>query len=237
MSLDSACGSTFSDSEEYEIDMPSIRRCMKESFYHKYNNGKYLSSYDYFSKPPSTYYVANQNGELSKEILGTPMINENVKLKNICIVNKKDIEYVSVPSSPMSDFFKNEEFNEINISFGFSEQIGTMFENKWLTDRGVFGIYGHIILFAKCNEKFIPSRDAIRMAEDVLQKDNQSIIKKLNHISENKKRLLNKCNNCKKMTIKYVNCHCNMRKYCSIKCMSADSKTHHATRIHTGVFL
>ena len=87
MSLDSACGSTFSESEEYEIDMPSIRRCMKESFYHKYNNGKYLSSYDYFSKPPSTYYVANQNGELSKEILGIPMINENVRLKNICIVN------------------------------------------------------------------------------------------------------------------------------------------------------
>ena len=130
MSLDSACGSTFSDSEDYEIDMPSIRRCIKESFYRKYNNGKYLSSYDYFSKPPSTYYVANQNGELSKEILGTPMINENVRLKNICIVNKKDIEHVSVPSSPMSNFFKNEEFNEINISFGFSEQIDTMFENK-----------------------------------------------------------------------------------------------------------
>ena len=156
---------------------------MKESFYHKYNNGKYLSSYDYFSKPPSTYYVANQNGELSKEILGIPMINENVKLKNICIVNKKDIEFVSVPSSPMSNFFNNEKFNEINISFGFSEKNDTMFENKWLTARGVFGIYGHIILFAKCNEKFIPSRDAIRMAEDVLRKDNQSIIKKLNHIS------------------------------------------------------
>ena len=60
---DSACGSIFSDLEEYEIDMPSIQRGIKESFYHKYNNGKYLSSYDYFSKPPSTYYVANQNGD------------------------------------------------------------------------------------------------------------------------------------------------------------------------------
>ena len=98
MSLDSACGSTFSDLEEYEIDMPSIRRSMKESFYHKYNNGKYLTSYDYFSKPPSTYYVANKNGELSEKILRIPMIKDNVKLKNICIVNKKDIESVSAVS-------------------------------------------------------------------------------------------------------------------------------------------
>ena len=135
MSLDSACGSIF-EIEEYEID---------ESFYNKYNDGKYLSSYDYFSKPPSTYYVANQNGELSNEILGIPMINKNVKLKNICIVNKKDIEFVSVPSSPMSNFFKNEKFNEINISFGFSEKNDTMFENKWLAARGVFGIYLSLI--------------------------------------------------------------------------------------------
>ena len=90
MSLDSACGSIF-EIEEYEID---------ESFYHKYNDGKYLSSYDYFSKPPSTYYVANQNGELSKEIIGIPVINDNVKIKNICKVNKNDIEGINIPSSP-----------------------------------------------------------------------------------------------------------------------------------------
>ena len=229
MSLDSDCGSIF-EIEEYEID---------ESFYNKYNDGKYLSSYDYFSKPPSTYYVANQNGELSKEILGIPVINDNVKIKNICKVNKNDIEGINIPSSPMSNFFKHENFNEIHISFGYSEKNSTMIENKWLIERGVLGIYGHVILFAKCNEKFIPSKDAINMVEDILRKDNHSIIKELNGKIEkyNRRRLMNKCSNCKKMSLKYVNCHCNRRKYCSIQCMSFDSKTHHATRIHTGVFL
>jgi len=77
------------------------------------------------------------------------------------------------------------------------------------------------------------------MVEDILRKDNQSIIKELNGYTEkyNKRRLMNKCSNCKRMSIKYVTCHCNMRRYCSIQCMSSDSKTHHATRIHTGVFL
>ena len=229
MSLDSDCGSTF-EIEEHGID---------ESFYHKYNDGKYLSSYDYFSKPPSTYYVANQNGELSKEILGIPVINDNVKIKNICKVNKNDIEGINIPSSPMSNFFQHENLNEIHISFGYSEKNSTMIENKWLIERGVLGVYGHIVLFAKCNEKFIPSKDAINMVEDILRKDNKSIIKELNGDTEkyNKRRLMNRCSNCKKMSIKYVNCHCNRRKYCSIRCMSIDSKIHHPTRIHNGVFL
>ena len=255
MDYDSDCGSQFHDfpnssihdtdckSNLDEFNVPSkpiISESSEIDIYSTYNGGKYSSSYEYFTKPPVTYFIANENGELSKEISGNPVINEKVTLLNISSITKEKYMNFESKSSPMDTFFENEENNTIDIFIGHHSDLSKSIENKWLADRGIFNIRGHALIMSKCGELKIPVAESINITDDLLSRNDKSIIGEFYSKNIKKSKFnfgFKKCAFCKKYNKKVTQCFCKRRVYCNLRCMSADSKTHHGTRIHSGVFL
>jgi len=238
---DSDCKSRiYLDNEIDESEIDEINEINEIDIYSAYNKGKYSSSYEYFTKPPVTYFIANVNGELSREIYGSPVINDQVTLLNISSITKSKTMNFESKSSPMSIFLGNENNKTIDIFVGYDAGYKKNTENKWLIDRGIFNINGHVIIMSKCGDFNITTSEAIKITDDLLLKSDKSIIGEF--YSRNKKKPkfnfgLKKCSFCKKYNRKIIECFCKRKVYCNLRCMSDDSKTHHATRIHSGVFL